>query len=435
MKVREMAQLLTPDAEEELEGRQERFEHVQVSALAILNQSEHAAMVQTANLPANRRSLDKFDKKLKEYATFNQSIALSMFYSLPRAGKQIIGPSVRFAEIVAPCWRNCAVGSRVIGDSSNSVTGQGIFLDYELDYRNSIEVPRRITDKNGQRYSDDMVITTANAAMSVARRNAILKGGVPQALWTPAYEEAQDAAVGKGISHQNRVANAMEYLHKKGVTEWMILNSVGVASPKELETDHLLTLRVLCDEIKRGDKTIEEVFGSPYDKEIDRLFAELKMNQAQQTMLKNSYMGRAKELAEYLRERTQPVRQATEQVVVRVPIVAAEATAAAPEPEVAVANENDRKSNPEEPKTVIPETPVKAIPDDNPADTAGEGGTGFAFGANAPETQAPAMADYSPFAQEQPPAKHQTSMEPPPKKRVAKKQQPAPQSEQGEFEL
>ena len=78
---------------------------IQPTALAILSQSEHAAMVQTANLPINRRNLSKFQNQLMSYATHSQPVALSMFYTLPRAGKQIVGPSVRFAEIVAPCWK------------------------------------------------------------------------------------------------------------------------------------------------------------------------------------------------------------------------------------------------------------------------------------------------------------------------------------------
>jgi hypothetical protein len=178
-----------------------------------------------------------------------------------------------------------------------------------------------------------MVVVTANAAMSVARRNAVLKGGVPQALWTPAYEEAQLTAVGKAISHAQRVAEAMDYLTKLGVTEWLILNSVGVPSIKELETEHLLTLRVLCQEIKRGEKTVEEVFGSPYDKEIDALFTQLKKNDTQQRMLRNSYMGRAKDLVEYLRGQTGPAPRTAVPATQAAPAKAAAPTTAPPPPE------------------------------------------------------------------------------------------------------
>jgi hypothetical protein len=296
------AEILAPESED---FRSEQSE-ITPNALAILNQSEHAAMVSTANLPSNRRKLKDFDDKLMAYANHSQPVALSMFYSLPRAGKQIIGASIRFAEIVAPCWKNCAVASRVVGDATDTVTAQGIFIDYEANLRNSIEVPRRITDKNGNRYNADMIVTTSNAAMSIARRNAVLKGGVPQALWSPAYEAAQLTAVGKAVSHAQRVADCMEYLNKLGVTELQALNAVECPSVKDLEIEHLVTLKVLCQEIKRGEKTIEQVFGSPLDKEIDALLTQLGKNASQTRMLKDSYAGRTKELLEYLQGQLRP---------------------------------------------------------------------------------------------------------------------------------
>ena len=227
-----MPEILSPESD----FSQEQTD-ITPSALAILNQSEHASMVASANLPQNRRKLKDFDDKLMAYANHSQPVALSMFYSLPRAGKQIIGASIRFAEIVAPCWKNCAVASRVVGDATDTVTAQGIFIDYEANLRNSIEVPRRITDKDGRRYNADMIVTTSNAAMSIARRNAVLKGGVPQALWSPAYEAAQLTAVGKAVSHAQRVADAMEYLMKLGVTELQALNAVECPSVKDLEKE------------------------------------------------------------------------------------------------------------------------------------------------------------------------------------------------------
>jgi hypothetical protein len=183
------------------------------------------------------------------------------------------------------------------------VTAQGVFIDYEANMRNVKEIPRKITDKEGRKFNADMVLTTSKAALSIAYREAILKGGVPMALWSPAYEQAKLTAVGQAVSHAARIDLAMEYLNKLGVSEWQICNAVGVSSPKELEVDHLVTLKTLCEEIKKGVRTIEEVFGSQYDKEIDALFTQLGKNETEKRLLKNSYMGRAKELVEYLRGR------------------------------------------------------------------------------------------------------------------------------------
>jgi hypothetical protein len=279
------------------------------STLAVITQSEYAAMVATANLVTNKRKIEEFSKKLMSYSTHSQPVALSMFYTLPRAGKQIIGPSVRFAEVVAPCWKNNSTGSRMIGSTDDTVTAQGVFVDYECNTRNVKEIPRKITDKEGRKFNADMILTTSKAALSIAYREAILKGGVPMALWSPAYEQAKLTAVGQAVSHNARIDAAMEYLTKLGVSEWQIMNAVGVTSPKELEIDHLVTLKTLCEEIKKGARTIEEVFGSPYDKEIAALFTQLGKNETEKRLLKQSYMGRAKELVEYLRGRLAPTGQ------------------------------------------------------------------------------------------------------------------------------
>jgi hypothetical protein len=295
---------LPPDSESTTE-----LTEASPSTLAVITKSEHDAMVATANHPNNRRKLEAFSKTLMTYATHSQPVALSMFYTLPRAGKQIVGPSVRFAEVVAPCWRNNAAGTRLMGSTEDTVTAQGVFIDYEYNTKNSKDIPRKITDKNGNKFNADMIMTTAKAALSIAYREAVLKGGVPGALWDPAYQQAKLTAVGSAVSHAARIDAAMEYLTKLGVSEWQICNSVGVTSPKELEIDHLVTLKTLCEEIKKGARTIEEVFGSPFDKEIESLFTQMGKNETEKRLLRNSYLGRAKELVEYLRGRLAPTGQ------------------------------------------------------------------------------------------------------------------------------
>jgi hypothetical protein len=199
----------------------------------------------------------------------------------------------------------------MMGSTEDTVTAQGVFVDYEFNNKNVKEIPRRITNSQGQKFNSDMILTTGKAALSIAYREAVLKGGVPMALWDPAYQQAKLTAVGSAVSHTARIDAAMEYLNKLGVSEWQICNAVGVTSPKELEIDHLVTLKTLCEEIKKGSRTIEEVFGSPFDKEIESLFTQMGKNETEKRLLRQSYMGRAKELVEYLRERIAPKGQAT----------------------------------------------------------------------------------------------------------------------------
>src|SRR5262249_26886771 len=102
-----------------------------------------------------------------------------------------------------------------------------------------------------------------------------------------------------------------EKLHKLNVTDWMALNTLGAPSIKDVTVEQLLTLKTMIEEINRSDKTIEELFGSQYDKEIDALFEQLKKNETQRRLLRESYQGRAEELVKYLREQVGPGQSGT----------------------------------------------------------------------------------------------------------------------------
>src|SRR4051812_48501652 len=52
------------------------------------------------------RSIRNFKQQALEMATFDEETAEGCFYSLPRGGKPIEGPSARLAEIVLSAWGN-----------------------------------------------------------------------------------------------------------------------------------------------------------------------------------------------------------------------------------------------------------------------------------------------------------------------------------------
>src|SRR5580692_8587501 len=136
---------------------------------------------QIATAKAYPRSVALFKKKALGLATEDQDTAESCFYAVPRGGKKIEGPSIRLAEIVGYSWGNLNYGSRIIADDGKMVTAQGVCHDLESNVRASVEINRRVTNKQGKRYNDDLVILTSNAAAAIALRNAIFKV-VPFAL-------------------------------------------------------------------------------------------------------------------------------------------------------------------------------------------------------------------------------------------------------------
>ena len=76
------------------------------------------------------------------------------------------------------CYGNPRAASRVIDNDGRKITSQGGCHGLENNVQISVEVGRRIT---GKTYSDDMQITTGNAANCIAFRNAVFRVGTATA--------------------------------------------------------------------------------------------------------------------------------------------------------------------------------------------------------------------------------------------------------------
>ena len=95
------------------------------------------------------------------------------------------------------------------------LTAQGVFHDLERNVQVTMEVRRRITGKNGRRYSSDMIGVTGNAACSIALRNAVFRG-IPRAFWIDIYDAARKAAVGDAQTLANKRAHMFAHFLKLG---------------------------------------------------------------------------------------------------------------------------------------------------------------------------------------------------------------------------
>lgn len=229
------------------------------SMAATINRSEIEQQITTARrFP---RSLKRFRDEALQMVTLSESIAEQCVYALPRDGKTIEGPSARFAEIVASAWGNNRAGARVIDDKGEFIVAQGVFHDLERNVAITYEVQRRVVDKYGKRYKPDMIGVTANAACSIALRNAVLKG-VPKAFWEDMYAEARKVIMGSVQTLANRRAKAIEAFQRYGVTPEQICAKLDVAGVEDIGLEHLVLLRGLLTAIKEGDTTPEDAFGN-----------------------------------------------------------------------------------------------------------------------------------------------------------------------------
>jgi hypothetical protein len=227
------------------------------TVLDSLTRGEIEAQVSTAK--RYPRSVRGFINEAMDLACLDEDTAASCIYALPRGGKPIEGPSARFAEIIASAWGNCRAGARTMSEDDRFVTAQGYFYDVQRNYAVSFEVRRRITDRSGNRYNDDMVGVTANAACSIALRNAVLKG-VPKAFWGRIYDAARKTAIGDAKTLEAKRGEMIGYFGKMGITPERILAAMGQPAIEDIGADELGVLKGIATAIKEGETTIEQAF-------------------------------------------------------------------------------------------------------------------------------------------------------------------------------
>jgi len=200
-------------------------------------------------------------KSIMDNAIMDEQSATECMYAMPRAGKPIRGPSVRLAEIIHQAWGNCRVEARVIDtDRVNKIiTAEATFHDLQTNSAMRSVVQRRISDKRGRLYNDDMIVTTGNAACAIARRNAIL-AGVPKGIWRPAYEAAEQYVAGDIKTLSERRAAAIKAFATYGVTPEQIYATLDVDSVEDISLDDILTLQAMFAALKNKESTVEELF-------------------------------------------------------------------------------------------------------------------------------------------------------------------------------
>lgn len=239
---------------------------VDMATMSAITKAELDQQVTTAK--AYPRSLTSFQRDCRSMATLTPEVAQECFYVLPARrggdGKPIQGPSVRLAEIVVSAWGNCRAGSRVLEEGRDFIVAQGQFHDLERGTVISSEVRRRIVDSKGRRYSLDMIATTANAACSIARRNAVFQG-IPKALWSSVYRECLAVVRGDVKTLVNRRAEALDTLGKMGATKQMVFDALGVKGLEDIGLDELVTLGGWLNSLRDGEAEFDEIFAPKVD--------------------------------------------------------------------------------------------------------------------------------------------------------------------------
>lgn len=234
------------------------------AALSLITKAEIDMQISTAK--AFPRSIKTFLEKAESIATVSEEVAASCNYALPRGGKTLEGPTVRLAEIVCSSYGNIRSGARVIANDGKTITAQGICHDLETNNCVTVEVKRRITDKMGRTFNEDMQTVTGNAACAIAFRNAVFKV-IPSALISEIYDKTKEVARGTAETLPERRDKAVKYFKDMGVTEKQILEVLELKKIEDIDLDKLSILRGMVTLLKNGESTVKELFEPEHVKE------------------------------------------------------------------------------------------------------------------------------------------------------------------------
>lgn len=239
----------------------QHFDHnaeiVQAKELALIDK-------QIATAKQYPRDLKRVIENSIVIATIDKETADACEYALPRGGKTLKGATVQLAKIIASEYGNIRTDVSVLRIEETEIIAQARCFDLEKNYGASVEVRRKITGRNGQRFNDDMINTTGRAACSVALRNVIFDV-VPVAVWKKVYNEAKKLSLGDLSDEAKMIAakkKALTYFEEKyGATEADVLVALNLRSVKQIKAEEVALLRGLLNSLADGETTPDEVFG------------------------------------------------------------------------------------------------------------------------------------------------------------------------------
>jgi hypothetical protein len=267
---------------------------VVMSSEALHAQTKAEVDMQVATAKQYPRNLQQVLSNIEFLATQDKETAESCFYALMRDGKRITGATVRLAEIISSCWGNIRSQATIIANDGRTITAKGTCWDLESNVAYSVEVRRKITDRNGNTYSEELQIVSANAACSVALRNAVFKC-VPQAITHKIQERIKDVILGSEDTFEDTRQKALKHFIDLKVTKGQILKVLGRERVEHITRDDVFMLRGLVTAINDGDITLKQAFDPKRLPKKKGLSAKLQMNEEEEEIAATEILSETEE--------------------------------------------------------------------------------------------------------------------------------------------
>lgn len=211
-----------------------------------------------------RNEVEAYAKAMQ--ACQRPSMAEKAFYSFPRAGQTVSGPTIRFAEELARCWGNIDYGIKELSQDG----GKSEMQAYAWDLETNAQSVQNFTNPHQREQGKKMVTLTSqrdiyenNANMATRRLRARILAILPSWFVEDAVEECKRTLSGKNdLPLIDRVKKMVVQFGKIGVTQ----EQIEMRLKKKIDAmnaDDFTEFVGIYNAIKQGESKISEWFDAP----------------------------------------------------------------------------------------------------------------------------------------------------------------------------
>jgi len=195
-----------------------------------------------------------------------RSMAEKAFYSYPRSGQTVEGPTIRFAEELARCWGNVDYGIKELSQDD----GKSEMQAYAWDLETNAQSVQNFTNPHKREVNKKIVALTSlrdiyenNANMAARRLRSRILAILPAWFVDGCIEECKKTLAGKSEEPLiDRVKKMVVAFTRFGITQEQIENRLK-KKVSEMNSDDFVEYIGIYNAIKGGESKVAEWFEAP----------------------------------------------------------------------------------------------------------------------------------------------------------------------------
>lgn len=208
-----------------------------------------------------RNEVEAYAKAME--ACQRPTMAAKAFYSFPRGGQTVEGPTIRFAEELARCWGNIDYGIKELSQDD----GKSEMQAYAWDLETNAQSVQNFTNPHQREQGKKMIalisqrdIYENNANMATRRLRSRILAILPSWFVEDAIEECKKTLAGRNDTPLiDRVKKMVVQFAKMGVTQEQIEKRLK-RKIDTMNADDFTTFIGIYNAIKQGESKIADWF-------------------------------------------------------------------------------------------------------------------------------------------------------------------------------